>query len=609
MAYYGSLTESASPFAPAVKTGAWCRLSFSATFHILSGSQALAKFIRMNAPDNLMDLFHEEDRHNLAEAASNLRTRDIKGVLFRTRHGLNLELLITRQGRNFKAYYRDADALVETTERLELFFKNFLNTPMAVCVTDHLGNITDVNDSFLRLYGYERSEVIGKNPRILKSGRQSPAAYKALWKSISDRTVGSWTGELINRTANGTEVYILLTISSVTRPNGSLIGYVGSAMDITKRKKMELELETRNRELEQLNRFKSDMMSITSHDLKAPLNAMISYADLMRENLGSLSSDKMTNYLGRISEYGTQLTRFIGDLLDLTKIESGKFQLLTNRARLDSVLQGCIDINQAHSITKGVRISYYREGKTRTSVVDVMRMSQVFNNILSNAVKFSPDGGVITVAYRDLGGDSIAVIIEDQGTGIPEEDLNAIFDQYYQVSREGYVPKRAFGAGIGLSVVKTIVELHKGTVRAENIEGKGCRFTVEVPIKTLTSLSSMAALIYDPLALIFPYIERPARSHKMDCFTSLTFKEAQRILDFENPDILFVSGASLSPDTLLFLKTVKQDNPHLYLVKIHDETADHDKLFFTTLQPPVTDTEMGSLMQGILQDAQRHESP
>ena len=106
------------------------------------------------------------------------------------------------------------------------------------------------------------------------------------------------------------------------------------------------------------------MMAITSHDLKAPLNAMISYADLIRESLDSMPGQKTIEYLTKISEYGKQSTQFIGELLDLTKIESGKFQLITTRARLDSVLQGCIDINQAHSLSKEVRINFSVPGKT-----------------------------------------------------------------------------------------------------------------------------------------------------------------------------------------------------------------------------------------------------
>lgn len=500
------------------------------------------------------------------------------------------------------------DALKNTDERLAIFYKNYLHTPMAICFTDDKGNIIDANRSFLELYGYELYEIAGKNPKILKSGRQSPLAYKSLWESITNKDIGSWTGELINRKKNGDEIYVLLTISSVFRPDESLIGYIASTLDISKRKNMELELETRNKELETLNRFKSDLMAITSHDLKAPLNAMISYADLIRENLGSMPELKMADYLSKISGYGHHLTRFISELLDLTKIEAGRFQLVTNRARLDSVLQGCIEINQAHSISKGVRIKFYREGENRTAVVDVMRMAQVFNNILSNAVKFSPDGGDITVIYKDDGSRTLKMTIDDQGSGIPEKDLHAIFNQYYQVLKEGHVAKRAFGAGIGLSVVKSIIELHGGNVSVENLSGKGCRFVIEIPIKTFTSIKGLAAMCYDPRQEIFGYIENPARSIGIDFFTALNVREMQRIVEYDNPDIIFISVAGLSDDILSFLKTKRAEASRFYIIKIQNRDSDEtteDDIFFRTLTTPLIDVEINDILKDIFLEKQR----
>ena len=492
----------------------------------------------------------------------------------------------------------------DAVERLELFYRNYLNTPMAICFTDPQGNIVDANNAFLGLYGYGLDEIKGKNPKILKSGRQSPAVYKTLWESISNREIGSWTGELINRRKNGEEVYVLLTISSVFRPDGSLIGYIASTMDITKRKDMELELQRRNEELEQLNHFKNDMMAITSHDLKAPLNAMISYADLIRESLDSMSSQKMIEYLSRISEYGKQLTQFIGELLDLTKIESGKFQLVTTRVRLDSVLQGCIDINQAHSISKGVNITFSRAGKNRTAVVDVLRMAQVFNNTLSNAVKFSPQESVIAVTYSDEGSGTVKITVDDQGPGIPEEDLAYIFDQYYQVIKEGHAAARAFGAGIGLSVVKTIVKLHNGTVSAENLADRGCRFIIEMPIKTFTSLRGLAVLIYDPQTSIFSYVETPARTNGVDCFTAMNIPEALRIIETENPDIVFVSSDVLSEDNMSFLKALKEKDSTIYVIRIADKEIAEDEIFFRTLITPVIDLEINDILKEILMKKQ-----
>ncbi|MHB8881534.1 MAG: PAS domain-containing sensor histidine kinase [Thermodesulfovibrionales bacterium] len=608
MGYEELFERLASIGMPAMCQDRWHGLSFSDCFHITEGRDILEEMLRERVPEDLSLFLDDSSFCSLRDLACSLGHGAPGAGVYCTRAGRSLEMVVVRTDAPFKALWRDIDGFVRSTERLAIFYKNYLHTPTAICFTDAQGNIVDANRSFQELYGYALDEIIGSNPKILKSGRQSPLAYKALWESITNKDIGSWTGELINRKKNGEEIYVLLTISSVLRPDGSLIGYVASTLDISKRKKMELELEERNRELETLNRFKSDMMAITSHDLKAPLNAMISYADLIRENLASMPQPKMADYLTKISEYGQHLTKFIGELLDLTKIEAGRFQLVTNRARLDSVLQGCIEINQAHSMSKGVRVRLYREGKNRTAVVDVMRMAQVFNNILSNGVKFSPDGGEITVIYSDEGQRTLKITIDDQGAGIPEEDLQAIFNQYYQVLKDGHAAKRAFGAGIGLSVVKTIIELHGGTVSVENLSKKGCRFVIEIPIKTFTSLRGLAVMCYDPRQEIFGYIEPPARTAGIDFFTALNMREIQRIVEYDNPDVIFVSASGLSDDIVSFLMTKRDEGDRLYIIKVQDADSPEipeDDLFFRTLVTPVSDIEINDILKDIFQEKQR----
>lgn len=467
-------------------------------------------------------------------------------------------------------------------EHFAIHYMNFLNTPTGITITDPDGNIVEANRAFLNLYGYKLEEVKGNNPRILKSGRQAPEVYKKMWADISNREIGFWTGELINRKRNGDEIHVLLTISAVYRSGGSLIGYVASTVDITARRLMEIEMLTRTKELEQLNKFKSDMIAITSHDLKSPINAMISYADLIREDLGTMPQEKTEHFLSKISEYGRNLTKFIGELLDQAKIESGKFQLITTRARLDAVLKGCIDINQAHSVSRRISILLKREGKSRCAVVDVLRMTQVFNNILSNAVKFSPEGGEIAVTYRDTGR-KIIITIDDQGQGLPEDELDAIFNQYYQVIKSGTIDKRAFGAGIGLSVVSNIVALHNGTVRAENLPIGGCRFTIEMPHKTFTSFRGLSVLAIDPEGTSTDSIMASAHSLGVDCFAAKDKLEAAKIIEIENIDAVFTGSSNVATGISGYLQSLPDRDDNLLFVKIGDESPFSNGRFCCTI--------------------------
>jgi PAS domain S-box-containing protein len=487
-------------------------------------------------------------------------------------------------------------------ERLAVFYRSYLSSPMGVCYTDPEGKIRDANRAFLALYGYALEEVIGNTPRILKSGRQSPAAYQALWRDISDPAVGSWSGELINRRSDGQEIYIHLTISAVRRDDGSLIGFVASTIDITARKKLELALAARNQELEHLNRFRNDMVAVTSHDLKAPLHAMISYAELIREQGRGLPPARTEEYLGKIRDQGTQLLRFIGELLDLTKIEAGKFQLHTTRTRLEEILRACVEVNEAHGRHKGIGIRFHPAPGLRPAVVDEMRMTQVFNNLLSNALKHSPSESEIRVTCREEPGGQVTMTFEDEGPGIPPEDLCAIFEPYYQVTKGGHAAQRAFGAGIGLSVVKRIVELHGGAVSVENKTPRGCRFAIAMPARTFTAPRSLAALVFDPRAAVFPYLEAALRTQGLPTFIARTPAELRRIGEHERPDLLFVDARDLSVEADACLGSLREADPGLTLVAVCEEERCPDPRFSRTLVAPVLDTEVSALLQEIFLD-------
>jgi len=498
--------------------------------------------------------------------------------------------------------------VVESPGMLEIFYRNYLGTPMAICFTDPEGTIIDANDSFLNLYGYGIDEVKGKNPRILKSGRQSPAVYQELWQAITDKNIGFWSGEIINRKNSGEDAYVILTISSVFRPDQTLIGYVASTIDITDRKEMELKLKDRNEELERLSQFKSDIMSVTSHDLKAPLNAILSYAILLRENIGSIPPNKQLEYLDKILAYGGNMSKFINDILDLRMVETGRFKVSPGRSQLDAVLRSCVELNEAAGSAKEISIRLACTGRRRKAVADVMKMEQVFNNLLSNAVKFSPSRGTIQVTYDDDGSGALKICIQDQGPGIPEKDLPHIFDSYYQVERKDAAAKRSFGVGLGLSIVRNIMELHHGSVCVESLPERGCRFTLRLPLKTVTGYSCLAVLIIDPRSSIFEYLEPAARAREIACFTVMNAHEAQRTHAYESPDVIFVSREDLSEEITDFLCDVKREDPACSIVTIQNPGRLSDDPIGTPLLQPISTEVVDAFLDDVLRTLQGEAS-
>jgi PAS domain S-box-containing protein len=429
-------------------------------------------------------------------------------------------------------------------DRLAFFNRHFLTSPHAICITDDNGSIQDANRAFLDLYGYTIEEIRGSNPRILKSGRQSPEAYRDMWLAISDPAAGHWTGEVINRKRGGEEITVLLTVSAVRRPNGTLTGFVGSAIDITLRKQMEAELRSRNEQLGELSRLKSDLMAVTSHDLKSPLNAIISRVLLMQEDLPDLPREKIAEHLERIVEQGKRMSRFISEILDLEKIEAGGFELQTEKTHLESLLKYCIEVNQPTAAGKGIELRFDAGEDGEPVRIDVMKMEQVVNNLLSNAIKFSPAGHPIDICCRNAGPNGPkSFSIRDRGPGVPADVREKIFDRFYQVPGKGGITTRAFGAGLGLSIVKNIVEFHGGRVTVDAPADGGCMFSVEIPgTGKIASARDISVLLLDPEEDFIRDLQPLLKGMGISHFMAAAEGEAGRILAFERPEILFFSA-------------------------------------------------------------------
>ncbi len=571
----------------------WRRACFGPDFILSEGQPELAGLVAGVASPRLLDYFDDQSRRVLQEVVAGLGPDGTHARYLTTARGTPLEVLVVdREGDGFEAFFRTAENRLQTMEGLVFFYRMFLAGPTAVCFTDPKGTILDVNRGFLDLYGYQLGEVIGQNPRLIKSGRQSPAAYEAMWKALADDSVGHWTGEVINRRKDGSEVTVLLTVTSVREVAGRVIGYVGNAIDITRRKQMEQELTAKNRELESLNALKSDLMAITSHDLKAPLNAISSYGHLLRDSLGQASPERARDLVGRILLSVRRMADMIDCILDLDRIGHGAYALDARRLHLDEVLRTCIETSQVTAADKGVAIRYQAIGVPSPVVADLVKMEQLFNNVLSNAVKFSDPGSEVEVTYEDLGAVK-RITVADRGPGIPPEDLESIFDRYYQVKRKGSLTPRGLGGGVGLglAIARSIVETHGGSIRAENRPGGGCAFAIELPARTLGAPGrGLAAMIIDPKGAVTPFLDAPLKRKGVDVFVVRGVEDAGRVVGFEDPDLVFLQEAGLGAELLELVECHARIRRPRPLVISLDETRASSR--FRSLLLPVAEVEV-----------------
>ncbi len=374
---------------------------------------------------------------------------------------------------------QDMTEILEAEETIRTLSKAIEQSSSLVVITDTDGSITYVNPQFEKVTGYTLEEARGQTPSVLKSGLMDPTVYEELWQTISSG--GVWTGELLNRKKNGGLYWCIATISGVRDEHGVIRHYVGIQQDITLRKRMEQELREKNVELERLNQFKSEAVATTAHDLKSPLNAMISTGMLLRDMGDALSPEQRQQALDQLVEAGQRLQRLIGHVLNAETFESGSIKLHLEEVDVAPLLESCAQTARQSGLKRGIKVDVSIETDHSIVLADPVRLEEVFNNLLGNAVKFSPDGGTITVRVA-RNRRSLEISVIDQGPGIPPGEESKIFDKYYQVHAGDQVAERGFSeAGLGLYISRQLVQLHGGSIRAENVAGgTGARFIVEL---------------------------------------------------------------------------------------------------------------------------------
>jgi signal transduction histidine kinase len=226
-------------------------------------------------------------------------------------------------------------------------------------------------------------------------------------------------------------------------------------------------------QLTQLDRLKSQFLDNVSHELRTPLTHIKGFVDNMLDGVGGKISAKQEDYLLRVEENCDRLIRLINDLLDLSRIESGKMALQLEPLRLRPILEEAVDGMQSVTNQKGIFVNLDSPSDV-VAWVDTDKMKQILTNLLDNAVKYTEHGGHIRVSVTTPSKHEVQVCIEDTGVGIPDTDMNLIFDRFHRATN----PKSGSvgGIGLGLPIVRNLVELHGGRIWARSEVGKGSRF-------------------------------------------------------------------------------------------------------------------------------------
>lgn len=402
--------------------------------------------------------------------------------------------------RGFNRMIKARDAALATLQAYQFGVDQFA----IVAITDRSGAITYANDMFSQVSGYEESEFLGKNHRFLNSGTHPRSFFVNLWRTIGKGS--TWRGEICNRAKDGRHYWMDTTIVPIMDGQGKPESYIAVRIDRTEQRlakeKLEctlLELEEQRALLEQrvkertieieyalhraneASKAKSTFLATMSHELRTPLHTIISYTELVREDLAAGGGADAGVDLEQIIIASKHLLELINSVLDLSKIESGKMTAHADQFDVVALLR---------EIAAGARPMIERNGNvfdadlagsSCTVLTDRTKLKQCVINLLSNAGKFTRDGRVsLAVSQRDIGCASwLQIEVADTGIGMSKEQAAELFQPFYQI--EVSQANRAEGTGLGLSLSKKFAQLLGGDITVETELGRGSRFTLAIP--------------------------------------------------------------------------------------------------------------------------------
>ena len=369
----------------------------------------------------------------------------------------------------------------------------------AIISTKPDGTITTFNPAAERMLGYRASEVVGKPiPAIIHTSdevieraqtfseelnQEIQPGFEVLVAKARRNLPNEYEWTFIHK--DGTHFPVMLSITSLRDPSGEITGFLGIASDITERKRIEddrailLSREQEARQVaEEANRLKDDFLAMISHELRAPLTAILGWAQMLRS--GTLDRASAERALLTIERNAKSQAHLVGDLLDASRIATGKLSLEVRPVELMSIVEAAVDAVRPSVEAKNLRMQIVLEPWVGPFNGDIERLKQIVWNLLSNAIKFTPAGGLIEVRLERLENKAL-LIVSDTGQGIDPEFLPRIFDRFRQA--DSSARRQQGGLGLGLAIVKHLVELHGGAIYAYSRGiGQGADFMITLPL-------------------------------------------------------------------------------------------------------------------------------
>ncbi|MDP3106270.1 MAG: ATP-binding protein [Candidatus Methanoperedens sp.] len=349
----------------------------------------------------------------------------------------------------------------------------------AIITTDLEGRIITWNRGAQNIFGWTEEEVAGqKLSRLLIPSDKQAENEQLIHSILVGRSISGV--ESVHKKKDGSKIDVSLTISPLNNAEQRTIGLSCVIRDITDRKRAE-EIEDENLRLAITIKAKSELLPAISHDLGTPLNAMIGFSELLKQEIPGKLNDKQKMYVDNIITSSKRMLAIVDDVLDLGRAETGKIELVTEKISVPDILDETIGLFKEEAAKHNVSFRKETDHELEFIEADSKRFRQIVFNLLSNAVKYSkPEGGTVTITAKKQG-ELAKFSVSDTGIGIREEDLGKLFSTFEQL--DSGISKKYGGSGLGLAIAKKLVELHGGTITAESRYGEGSTFSFTLPIE------------------------------------------------------------------------------------------------------------------------------
>jgi PAS domain S-box-containing protein len=336
-----------------------------------------------------------------------------------------------------------------------------------------------VNQAMCEMFGYSEQEMLNMSVLDIIHPDDRERSRRKISRLLEWGT-NPYSAEKRYVRKDGETIWNLFSMTPVRDAEGKTVFSIRQYQDITERKRVEEALLAAKEEAELANRAKSEFLANISHELRTPLNAIIGFSELIRgETFGPLANQKYEEYVGDIHASGLHLLDVVNDILDVSAIESGLLELNEDTLDVGGIVDASLRMMRFRAEAETVKIESSVDPHLPRLVADELKVKQILLNLLSNAVKFTLEGGTVSIDARMEDDNSMAIVVSDTGIGMDPDDLALAMEKFGQVDRG--LDRKHEGTGLGLPLVKGLMEAHGGSLELKSEKGVGTTATIRFP--------------------------------------------------------------------------------------------------------------------------------